>query len=162
KKAITELNIDDDLNKYYKLRQQITPINGKVNISLKERDKKIEKELKRTYKIDINFGTPQTYYKDDELDNRTAFGNVLKNFAELNCKKSLIYEESSNFNKSPISPIAVLIVTLQLQLKLINLHQYAQITFSREVSRNITLLLLQVHYQHRMFLHSLQILEFLE
>ncbi|MBU2598229.1 MAG: transketolase, partial [Actinobacteria bacterium] len=117
KKAITELNIDDDLDKYYKLRQQITPIKGKVDISLKERDKKIEKELKRTYKININFGTPQTYYKDDELDNRTAFGNVLKNFAELNCKKSLIYENSSNFNKSPISPIAVFDCDLATSVK---------------------------------------------
>ncbi len=117
KKAITELNIDDDLNKYYKLRQQITPINGKVNISLKERDKKIEKELKRTYKINIDFGTQKTYYKEDKLDNRTAFGNVLKNFAELNCKKSLIYENSSNFNKSPISPIAVFDCDLATSVK---------------------------------------------
>ncbi len=117
KKAITELNIDDDLGKYYKLRQQITPTKGKGDISLKERDKKIEKELKRTYKIDINFGTPITYCKEDNLDNRTAFGNVLKNFAELNCKKSLIYENSSNFNKSPISPIAVFDCDLATSVK---------------------------------------------
>lgn len=117
KKALGELKIEDDLNKYYKLRQQITPIKGKVDISLKERDKKIEKELKRTYKIDINFGTPITYCKEDNLDNRTAFGNVLKNFAELNCKKSLIYENSSNFNKSPVSPIAVFDCDLATSVK---------------------------------------------
>jgi len=117
KKAVTELNIDDDLNKYYKLRQKMIPIKRKGDISLKERVKKIEKQLKRTYKINIDFGTPKTYYKEDKLDNRTAFGNVMKEFAELNCKKSLIYEKSSNFNESPISPIAVFDCDLATSVK---------------------------------------------
>ena len=117
KRAITELNIDNDLDKYYKLRQKIIPIKRKGDIPLKERVKKIEKELKRTYKINVDFGTPKTYYKEDKLDNRTAFGNVMKEFAELNCKKSLIYEKSSNFNESPISPIAVFDCDLATSVK---------------------------------------------
>lgn len=107
-KALAELEIEDDIEKYDKLRQKIIPIEGA---------EKLEKEIKRTYKININFGIPKTYYKEDKLDNRTAFGNVLKEFAELNCRKSLIYEESSNFNKSPISPIAVFDCDLATSVK---------------------------------------------
>ena len=103
KRAITELNIDNDLDKYYKLRQKIIPIKRKGDIPLKERVKKIEKELKRTYKININFGRPKTYYKEDKLDNRTAFGNVMKEFAELNCKGSSLTTSSI----TSVTPIAV-------------------------------------------------------
>jgi len=107
-KALAELEIEDDIEKYDKLRQKIIPVEGA---------EKLEKEIKRTYKININFGIPKTYYKEDKLDNRSAFGNVLKEFAELNCRKSLIYEESSNFNKSPISPIAVFDCDLATSVK---------------------------------------------
>jgi len=117
KKAITELDIYDDLDKYYRLRQQIIRTKRKGNISLKERVIKIEKELKRAYKINIDFGIPKTYYKEDKLDNRSAFGNVLKEFAELNCRRSVVYEESSNFREVSISPIAVFDCDLATSVK---------------------------------------------
>jgi len=94
KKALEELKIEDDIDKYNRLRQKILSI---------EHAKKIDREIKRSYKIDIDFGTPQTYYKDDNLDNRTAFGNVVKEFAELNCKGSSLTTSSI----TSVTPIAV-------------------------------------------------------
>ena len=94
KKALEELKIEDDIDKYNRLRQKILSI---------EHAKKIDREIKRSYKIDIDFGTPKTYYKEDTLDNRTAFGNVVKEFAELNCKGSSLTTSSI----TSVTPIAV-------------------------------------------------------
>jgi transketolase len=72
KKALEELGIEDDLEKYRKIRE-----------TFKEEGKhKIEIE-----KVNIDIGEPFTYTPDMKIDNRSAFGKALKNLAELNIGK---------------------------------------------------------------------------
>jgi transketolase len=70
KKAIQELGVEDDLDRYRKIRESGTlPYSG------------------REYPTDIpsvNMGSPKNYDKDQKLDNRSAFGNALVDLAEAN------------------------------------------------------------------------------
>lgn len=67
KKAIEELNLIDDLDKYRTVRNELKPMS--VNIPPKPR-------------LRINTGTPRTYGVDAKVDNRTAAGNALVDIAE--------------------------------------------------------------------------------
>ncbi|MBO3800489.1 MAG: transketolase [Candidatus Brockarchaeota archaeon] len=67
KKAMEELNMVDDLEKYRARRSELKPMN--IN------------ELPKP-KLRINPGTPRTYGIDAKVDNRTAAGNALVDIAE--------------------------------------------------------------------------------
>jgi len=70
KKAIQELGIEDDLERYREIREKGgLPYHG------------------RKYPwepITIQTGTPRNYLKDQKLDNRSAFGNALLDLAKVN------------------------------------------------------------------------------
>jgi transketolase len=70
KKAVHELGVEDDLDRYRQLRES-----GKTSFSPRE------------YPIEIpsiQTGNPKDYQKDQRLDNRTAFGNALVDLAKTN------------------------------------------------------------------------------
>jgi len=73
KKAIPELGIEDDLDRYRQHREAGTlPYLG------------------RKYPMEnpsIQIGTPRNYEKDQKLDNRSAFGNALVDLAKVNLQK---------------------------------------------------------------------------
>jgi len=69
KEAVSILSIEDRLDYYRELRK------GKWSFVSKKSDENIP---------DIDTGKPRTYTKDDKIDNRTAFGNALKDIADLN------------------------------------------------------------------------------
>lgn len=69
KKAIEELGLEDDIERYKDLRNSF----------------KIEKHnIPPMEKIDIDTGTPFVYKPEDKKDNRSAFGNALKDLGERN------------------------------------------------------------------------------
>lgn len=72
KKALEELGIEDDLEKYKKMREEFKP-SGKHVIE--------------PYSINIDIGTPFTYEKDAKIDNRGAFGKALADLGKLNVGK---------------------------------------------------------------------------
>ncbi|NWG03773.1 MAG: transketolase [Syntrophaceae bacterium] len=73
KKAIQELGVEDDLDRYRQIREKENlPFSG------------------RKYPIEIpsiQIGNPRNYEKDQKLDNRSAFGNALLDLAKVNLKK---------------------------------------------------------------------------
>ncbi|MGC9002971.1 MAG: transketolase [Dictyoglomus sp.] len=72
KRALEELGIEDDLEKYKKMREEFKP-SGKHVIE--------------PYPINIETGTPITYEKDAKIDNRGAFGKALTDLGSLNVGK---------------------------------------------------------------------------
>ncbi|MCS7201693.1 MAG: transketolase [Dictyoglomus sp.] len=72
KKALEELGIEDDLEKYRKMREEF---------------KSGEKHVIEIEPVNIDTGEPFTYTPDVKIDNRSSFGKALKNLAELNIGK---------------------------------------------------------------------------
>ena len=72
KKAIQELGVEDDLDRYRKIREWGIP-------SFVGR--KYPKAIPS-----VQIGTPRNYEKDQKLDNRTAFGNALVDLAKANLR----------------------------------------------------------------------------
>ncbi|MEN2984886.1 MAG: transketolase [Dictyoglomaceae bacterium] len=72
KKALEELGIEDDLEKYRKMREEFKPE---------------EKHVIEIEPVNIDVGEPFTYTPDMKIDNRSAFGKALRNLAELNIGK---------------------------------------------------------------------------
>jgi transketolase len=66
-KALEELQVENKLNFYKKLRDKFSPLKNKY---------------KQKYKIDINPGNARIY--DSKTDNRSAWGNALAEIAEIN------------------------------------------------------------------------------
>jgi transketolase len=70
KKAVQELGIEDDLDRYRQVRESSTlPYSG------------------REYPMEapsVKIGSPKNYEKDQKLDNRSAFGNALVDLAKAN------------------------------------------------------------------------------
>lgn len=73
KKAVQELGVEDDLERYQKIREWGT-------LSFAGR-----KYLVKTPSIQI--GSPRNYGKDQKLDNRSAFGNALVDIAKANVQE---------------------------------------------------------------------------
>jgi transketolase len=73
KKAVQELGVEDDLERYQKIREWGT-------LSFAGR-----KYLVKTPSIQI--GSPRNYGKDQKLDNRSAFGNALVDIAKANAQE---------------------------------------------------------------------------
>ncbi|MEN6591298.1 MAG: transketolase [Fervidobacterium sp.] len=67
-KALEQLNIENDVDKYMKVRNELPT---------RPHDK-----LKRSYEIEINTGTPRIY--DKSTDNRSALGRAIADLATLN------------------------------------------------------------------------------
>jgi len=72
-KALQELNLENDLDKYKRLREKYVP---------SEAEKKRPQE-----RITIDVGKPHTYSTEEKKDNRGAFGQALKEIAEANLSK---------------------------------------------------------------------------
>jgi len=89
--ALSELTLEDKLDYYQELR-------GKGDF-LPHRSKQTIK------KLSIEVGAPRSYAKDEQTANRNAFGNTLKNLAEL------------NYNKPGAAPIAVFDCDLSASVK---------------------------------------------
>jgi transketolase len=73
KKAIQELGVEDDLDRYRQIRE-------KENLPFTARKYPIEAFLAQT-------GNPRSYEKDQKLDNRSAFGDALVDIAKANCRE---------------------------------------------------------------------------
>lgn len=73
KKAIQELGVEDDLDRYRRIRE-------KENLPFYGTKYPIEAFLAQT-------GNPRSYEKDQKLDNRSAFGNALVDIAKANCRE---------------------------------------------------------------------------
>jgi len=69
KKAMAELNLDDDLEEYRRMREAFEPEPHK---------------FPPNEPINIDLGNPFTYKPDDKIDNRSAFGNALKDLGVRN------------------------------------------------------------------------------
>jgi transketolase len=72
-KALNELNIENDVDKYKKIRENLNLEKAKVNYP--------------NVKLDVDKGTSITYSKDKKIDNRSAFGNALADIAKINKEK---------------------------------------------------------------------------
>lgn len=73
KKAIQELGVEDDLDPYRQVREKGSfPFHGR----------KFPMEVPS-----IQIGNPRNYEKDQKLDNRSAFGNVLVDIAKANVRE---------------------------------------------------------------------------
>ncbi|MFB3884740.1 MAG: transketolase [Thermodesulfobacteriota bacterium] len=81
KKAIQELGVVDDLDRYRQIRESGT-------LSFTGRKYPVEK-------VSVQAGKPKDYGKDQKLDNRSAFGNALVDLAK------------ANLNEDGFLPIAV-------------------------------------------------------
>lgn len=73
-KAIQELGITVDLEKYKEMRKAKLPLDVRHTPPMTPPD--------------IVVGTPIVYGKEDKTDNRSAFGNALKSIAQANLKKT--------------------------------------------------------------------------
>ena len=73
KKAIQELGVEDDLDRYRQIRE-------KENLPFPGRNYPIEAFPAQT-------GNPRSYERDQKLDNRSAFGNALIGIAKANCRE---------------------------------------------------------------------------
>ena len=71
--ALSELGLEDDLDKYINLRKSSSP-------PVLEKPRPLES-------INIDVGSPHTYGKEDITDNRSAFGGALADIAKLNKDK---------------------------------------------------------------------------
>lgn len=69
--ALSELGLEDDLDRYQKLREGAFP--------------PLKKGRLEPFEVKIEVGTPHTYGADKLIDNRSAFGRVMKELGELNC-----------------------------------------------------------------------------
>jgi len=72
--ALDELKLEIDLEKYKQMRVKL-PVKAHEKITLE-------------YKPEIKTGEPKTYRTDVSVDNRSAFGNALKDLGVLNEKSS--------------------------------------------------------------------------
>jgi len=72
KKALQELGIEDDLDRYRKIREWGIPSFA-------------GRKYPRTIPS-VEIGNPRNYEKDQKLDNRTAFGNALVDLAKTNLR----------------------------------------------------------------------------
>jgi transketolase len=75
KKAIQELGVEDDLDRYRQIREK-----ENLPFTATARKYPIEAFLAQT-------GNPRSYEKDQKLDNRSAFGNALVDIAKANCRE---------------------------------------------------------------------------
>jgi transketolase len=73
KKAIQELGVEDDLDRYRHLRESGT-------LSYSGREYPMETPS-------VRIGNPRNYEKDQKLDNRSAFGNALVDLAKTNLQE---------------------------------------------------------------------------
>jgi len=71
--ALSELGLEDDLDKYIDLRKSLSP--------------PVLKKPRPLKSINIEVGSPHTYGKEDITDNRSAFGEALADIAKLNKDK---------------------------------------------------------------------------
>lgn len=71
-KALDELKLDIDFDKYKEMREKL--------------EIKAHEKTMLDFKVDIDTGKPKTYRADTKLDNRSAFGNALKDLGQLNEK----------------------------------------------------------------------------
>ena len=70
KKAIQELGVEDDLDRYRQIRQSgALPYSGRGHLM----------EV-----LSVKIGNPRNYEKDQKVDNRSAFGNALIDLAKVN------------------------------------------------------------------------------
>jgi len=69
KKAMAELGLDDDLEEYRRMREAFKPEPHR---------------FPPNEPVNIDTGTPFTYKPGDKVDNRSAFGNALKDLGERN------------------------------------------------------------------------------
>jgi len=67
--ALEELGLEDDLDKYKKMRATV---------------KTSRPQESEPAPVNIDVGEPHTYSPDDKIDNRGAYGRVMKDLAELN------------------------------------------------------------------------------
>ncbi|MDK2945684.1 transketolase [Geotoga petraea] len=72
-KALKELNIENDIEKYRKMRENLDLTKTKVSYP--------------NIKLDVEKGKPRIYPKDKKIDNRSAFGNALADLAKENKNK---------------------------------------------------------------------------
>jgi len=84
--AMGELGLEDDLDRYRKLREGFDREVGSGKSAIRNPQSAIR----------IEVGVPRTYSVEEETDNRSAFGNALKDLGEL------------NFGRTDRTPIAVL------------------------------------------------------
>jgi len=67
-KALEELGLSSDLDRYRELREKVKPT----------------ERISVQYEINIDPGTPRVYTSEDRLDNRSAFGNALADIGRAN------------------------------------------------------------------------------
>ena len=67
-KALEELGLSNDLDRYRELREKVKPT----------------ERISVQYEINIDPGTPRVYTSEDRLDNRSAFGNALADIGRAN------------------------------------------------------------------------------
>ena len=72
--ALDELKLDNDLERYKQMRDQL--------------EIKAHEKIHLEYKPDIKASKPKTYRTDVLIDNRSAFGNALKDLAVVNEKSA--------------------------------------------------------------------------
>jgi len=73
KKALEELGLEDDLDKYFELRKTTPPPKPK--------------KTRPPYVVNIDPGKSFVYEKGEKVANRNAFGNALQNIGEINKKR---------------------------------------------------------------------------
>ncbi|MEA2067422.1 MAG: transketolase [Thermotogota bacterium] len=78
KKALKELNEENDIEKYKKKRKELPDIHEDVDIP------------KDTYEVET--GKPTIYKPDEKLDNRTAFGKAVADLGRLNKNKMAVID----------------------------------------------------------------------
>ena len=67
-KALEELGLPNDIDRYKKLREKVRPA----------------KRFSVHYEVKLDPGTPRVYRPEDKLDNRSAFGNALADIGRAN------------------------------------------------------------------------------
>ena len=67
-KALEELGLPNDIDRYKKLREKVRPA----------------KKFSVHYEVNLDPGTPRVYRPEDKLDNRSAFGNALADIGRAN------------------------------------------------------------------------------
>ncbi len=67
-KALEELGLPNDIDRYKKLREKVRPA----------------KKFSVHYEVKLDPGTPRVYRPEDKLDNRSAFGNALADIGRAN------------------------------------------------------------------------------
>ncbi|OQY08945.1 MAG: transketolase [Marinitoga sp. 4572_148] len=75
-KALKELGLDNDIEKYKEMRKNLPLLREKLEFA--------------DYVVTADPGTPIVYTKDDKIDNRGAFGNAIADLAKVNKGKAPI------------------------------------------------------------------------